>query len=248
MPGGVQIYVLCLCILLCMVILYRVLFDYTRLQITHDTVDDALTTALVSACVYNADELALSGSAVIYSTVTQVSEPDEILSQITGRPAPEAEPFNTVNSVALLAPGNDPYLEGCFERFLRNLKKNLKLDDAMNATISGIDGTVTVSEFSVYNKFYNLDAVGNQTDFRIVKYTYVHGVGWTAYPYNTNEYAESYNSLDHAAYTVSETSVSACITFRAVTGTYIDWAMPGYTADDMKASVSYQRIVDITGQ
>lgn len=244
--GGIQIYVLCLITLLCFVVFYRVLFDYTRVQITHDAVDDAITTALVSACIYNTDELALSGSSVIYATVTPVKEPHYVISQITGEPVLDTTPYDTINDAALMTPGNDAYLTACYERFLKNLKKNLKLDDGMNAAISGIDGTVTVTEFSVFNKFWNLDEDGNQTDFRIVKYTYVPGGGWAVYPYNTNEYAESYNSLDHTVYTVSETSVSACITFQVVAGTYIDWAMPGLTADDMKTSVSYQRVVDIT--
>lgn len=244
--GGTQIYVLCLAILLCMVIAFRVLFDYARVQITHDAADDAIMTSLVSACVYNPDELALSGSSVIYATVTPVKEPHYVISQITGEPVLDTTPYDTINDAVLFCPGDDAYLAACYERFLKNLKKNLKLDDAMNAAISGIDGTVTISEFSVYNKFYNLDEDGNQTDFRFVKYTYVPGGGWAVYPYNINEYAESYNSLDHATYTVRETSVSACITFQVVTGTYIDWAMPGYTADDMKTSVSYQRVVDIT--
>lgn len=243
--GGVQIFVLCLCILLCIVVLYRVLFDYERVQITHDAVDDAITTALVSSCIFNTDELALSGSTVIYSTVTPVKEPNYIISIITGEPVLDTTPYDTINDAALLNPGEDAFLTQCYERFERNLKKNLKLDDAMNATISGIDGTVAISEFTVFNKFFNVDEDGNQTDFRIVKYTYVPGGSWTAYPYNINQYAESYNSLDHTSYEVCETSVSACITFRVVTGTFIDWAMPGGNPDDMKTAISYQRIVDI---
>lgn len=240
--GGCQIYVLCLCCLLFVVILYRVLFDYARVQITHDMVDDALTTALVSACIYNMDEMALSGSAVIYDTVTRVPEPDETFSEITGGAPPEPEPYDTINDGALLAPGNDPYLNGCYERFLKNLKKNLKLDDDMTATISGIEGTVTVSEFAVFNKFWNLDAEGNPADFRIVKYTYAGG-GWAASPYNVNQCGKTYNSLDHADYQVWESSISARITFEVVAGTSMDWASG--PAEALTTTVSYQRVVDV---
>lgn len=238
-------YVLCLFVLMIILVLFRVLYDSKRVHITHDMVDDALTTALISACVYNTDELALSGATVIYDTVTPVREPSYIISSITGQPILDTTPYDTINDGKLFSPGADAYLNGAYQKFVRNLKQNLKLDDAMNSTISGISGQVAITDFSVYNKFYNMDEDGNHTDFRIVKYTYSPG-GWSAYPYGINSTASCYNSLDHSNYTVVETSVSACIAFDVVTGKHSDWAAPGLTEDDYRASVSYQRVVDIT--
>lgn len=235
---------ICVIMLMSMIVLFRVLFDQERVHITYDMVDDALTTSLVSACVYNTDELALSGATVIYKTVTPVKEPNYIISSVTGQPMLDTTPHDTINDDALFSPGTDIYLNGAYQRFVKNLKKNLKLDNSMNATISGIDGTVTISEFSVYNKFYNLDEDGNPTSFRIVKYTYSSG-GWSAHPYTINATPTCYNSFGHSNHTIVETSVSARISFNVVTGSVIEWAMPGLSESDLRTSVSYQRVVDI---
>jgi hypothetical protein len=246
--GGAQMFVLCMLIMIFIVVLFRVLFDYQRVHITYYSVEDALTTSLISSCVYNRDEQSLSGATVIYRTVTAASKPNELLADLTGLPVYDSTPFDAVNSSELTNLMADPYLDGCYDRFLKNLKQNLKLDDSMNAIISGIDGTVSIDEFCIYNKFVNLNADGTPGDFRIVKYTRVSDGVWVAFPYNVNQTATCYNSLDHTDYTVTETSVSAKLSFSVVAGTNANWNTAPGAITNITAPVTYQRIVDITKQ
>lgn len=57
---------------------------------------------------------------------------------------------------------------------------------------------MSVTEFSVYNCYYNLDASGNKTDKRIVKYTRQASGSWSAHAYPINGTVEAYSSLDYA--------------------------------------------------
>ena len=141
----------------------------------------------------------------------------------------------------------DPFLQNCWTLFLKNFKNNLKLNDDMTATISGIDGVVSVAEFSVYNKFWNLDENWQHTDFMFVKYTYnVAGGSWSASAYAPNTYPTTYNSLTHSTYTITESSVSAQLAFNVVAGTATGKAQElGFTQADYNVPVTYQRVVDV---
>ena len=131
--------------------------------------------------------------------------------------------------------------------FEKNLKRNLKLQDDMTATISGIDGVVTVTDYSIYNKFYNLDEDRNQTDFKFVRYSYNPTSGaWSAYAYAPNTYPSTYNSLTKSNYEITETSISVELAFTVVAGTATGRAQQlGYTQNDYNVPVTYHRIVDV---
>lgn len=234
--GGTQMYVIGMIILMLFVILFRVLLDFQRVSVTYYSVDDALTTSLLSSCIYNREEQALSGSMVIYRTVTQRSDKTVIPADLSVD-IKEIESFDAINSEQIYVPAMDTYLEKCYQRFLKNLKKNLKLDNNMNTSISGIDGIMEIAEFSVFNKFINLNKDGTSGDFRIVKYTRSHDGTWSAYIYPINQYASCYNSIDHTEHQITDTSVSARLHFTLVTRTE---PMP----DGLE--VDYQRVVDIT--
>lgn len=237
-------YLLGMMVITFILVIFKFVYEYERFNITYDNIDDALVASLISACTYNTSEYSLSGAAVIYDTVTPVRLPD-VLGQIAGLPA-DTTPHDTINDVSLYAPAENGYLDNCYQVFLKNLKHNLKLGDDMSVTVSGLDGVVTVREFSIYNKFYNIDEDGNKTDFRIVKYTRLAAGGWNIYPYGINQAATAYNSLDHADSAITETSVSAQLEFQIRTNDYVDWLMPSKTEADMLQTVQYQRIVDIT--
>lgn len=245
--GGTHIYVLCLFIMMFLLVLFRAMFDNQRLNITKDTVDDALMTSLVSSCVYNKSELSSSGACVIFQQVTPfIGELTDV--SIGGRPILDPDPVDVFALPELGFPDTDTYLDNSWKKFEANIKKNLKLDDAMNATISGIDGVVTIAEFCVYNKFYNLDADRNQTDFKFVKYSYNPATGaWSSYQYAPNTYPSTYNSLTKSSYEIRESSVSAKLDFTVVAGTATGFAQThaGKTQNDYNVPVSYQRIVDI---
>lgn len=244
--GGAQVFILCMCILLFLVVLYKFMFDYQRMDITKDNVDDAITTSLLASCVYNREELGASGAPVIYRTVTP------LLGDITvtpgGVPILDTQPLDVLNLPALSAPTGDSYLTNCYNRFVKTLKTNLRLNASMESLTSGISGEVVIMEFSVFNKFYNLDEDRNQTDFRFVKYTYNTSAGtWSAYPYNINQYPTTYNSLDKANYTITETSVSAKLGFSVNAGTIVGWDPDpaGRVGSDNLVPVTYQRVVDV---
>lgn len=248
--GGAQIYVMCMCVLLLFVVLFSVLNDYKRLYITSDSVDDALVTALVSACVYNREEEALSGATVMYRTVTPVNAriPIDLIipgyDDASGNVTVTEDERDIINGMDIMDPLNDYYLNNCYDKFLRNLKNNLKLDDSMICSMSGIDGMVTISEFSVYNKFYNLDESGEQADFRFVKYTYA-GVGvWMMTSYMPNTYPTCYNSLDHTNYTIVESSVAATLDFQVLATRYNN-SGGEIAKTGSVAPVTYSRVVDV---
>lgn len=245
--GGTHIYLLCLFLMMFLLVLFRATFDRQRMVITKDTVDDALVTSMVSACIYNKEELGSSGAAVIYRSVTPKLG-DQTMITPGGQVVIDPTPVDVFSDPQILVPGSDPFLTTCWQSFLKNFKKNLKLGDDMVATISGIDGVVNVTEFSVYNKFYNLDEDRFQTDFMFVRYTYnPSGDAWAAYSYAPNTYPTTYNSLTHSMYQITESSISTQLSFTVVSGTATAGMMElaGVTQADYNIPVSYQRVVDV---
>lgn len=247
--GGVQIYVLCLFILMMFVVFWAVMLDFKRISITSDAVDDALVTSLISSCLYNKEEMRLSGATVVYHTVTgdglklPVTEIIPGYVDHSGNLTTTVEDRDVINGSEIVNSTGDTYLANCYSLFLKNLKKNLKLDDAMTCSMSGIDGVVTIQEFSVYNKFYNLDQDGNKTDFRFVKYTHIGGGVFNCIEYGINEYPTVYNSLDHQMYTVTESSVASTLSFAVVASRYTP--VGGAAGSQTVTDVTYSRIVDV---
>lgn len=248
--GGTHIYVLCMFIMMFLLVLFRAMFDAQRLYITKDTVDDALMTSMVSACVYNREEKNSSGAVVLYRTVTPLL--GEVLAEtVGGRIIPDPDPVDVFSLPDLTLPGGDPFLANSYALFVKNLKKNLKLHDDMTATISGIDGVVTINEFSVYNKFYSVvdDGSGNrvQDEFKFVRYSCNPETGaWSAYAYAPNVYPTTYNSLTKSNYEIRETSISVELGFTVVTGTATGMSQElGHTQAEYNVPVTYHRIVDV---
>lgn len=245
--GGSHIYVLCMSILMCMIIFYLVLFDYKRTQITADIVDDALTTSLVSACVYNQEEKALSGSQVMYRTLSEAE--DDFLESLMpgmglGGDSSPAEPEEKlIDHPDLYNAHGDSFLDKSYNYFVKNLKKNLKLDDTMVATISGIEGEVVIQEFTIYNKFCEYDEHGNLTEFRFMGYRRT-GDSWYVIPYAANILPTCYNSLDKTTYQITETSVYAALEFDLVASRFDGVGLN--TANGVKPRIWYARVVDIT--
>jgi len=246
--GGSDVYLMGIFIIMFMVLIFKVELDINRIYVTGDAIEDALTTSLLSSCVYNRDELALSNQLVIYRTIT----PMEPFFQLTpgvsppGVTPPGAVPYDPLNDTEIYTPGTDHYLDNAYDNFIRTLKKNLKLDNDMNATTSGIRGEVKVDYYAIYNVFKTFDASNNVKDFRVVRYRRTESGTWDAYAYDLNTPAEVTNSLDGSLYEITETTVVGSLTMDIVATDYVAWLMPGMTQDDAVQTISYQRIVDIT--
>lgn len=251
--GDAGIYVITLMILLFLCLLLIAMFYRKRVHITYDTVDDSIVSALTSACTFNLESYGHSGQVVIYNVPID-AEPEEppLPGETPPPPLTEEEEREQIyekamarlNSTALLLPTGDPYLTKSYDDFMKALKRNLKLNDAMESSLSGIEGVVTVEEFSVYNRFEEFYPDGALIAYRIIKYTY-DGSGWSVYPYNINTPVMVYNSYDKTETYVEDTSVTAKLTFRVRVGNYNGEYMPGLAEEDMVPTVFYQRIVDI---
>lgn len=250
--GGVGIFVIGMCIMMFLVILLKITYDQQRVYITYDTLDDSIVSALVGSTTYNLDEMAYSGNIVIFETVTEF-EPEELpLPGATPAPEPTEEELAQLRQEAMeefltnpkLFNVNDSYLEKAKNDFYRILKRNFKLDDSYNCQLSGVEGTVTVEEFAVYNKFEWLDESGNCQGYRIIKY-YYNGSAWNVYPYNVNTPVTVYSTYDHADIPVEHTTVSAKLNFNLRLSDYNSTYHRGLTEADMLMGVSYQRAVDI---
>ena len=240
--GGAGIYILALFILLFILVVFKIFFDYNRVNITYDTVDDALVTSLVSGCKYNKEENAISTSTVIFHTVSPLRF-SSIFDELAGTPD-MGETFDLINASEIYTP--DAELESAYQLFVQNLKQNLKLDDGMNASISGIRGKVEISTFEIYNCYRNIDSSGNRTDFRFVRYVRQSNGTWAAYSFMPNVIPKTYSTFDHADVDILDTSVTAALTFDIALSDYTDWLMPGKTEEDLKQRVTYKRVVDIT--
>ena len=243
--GGVHIYILILFFMMFLIVLFRVLLDTQRMGITKDMVEDALMTSMVSACVYNKEEKNASGAIVIYRKLTPLGS--EMFEFEGGRAHLNKVPINIFSMPEMLSPSGDAYLQKSWEIFLKNLKKNLRLNDDMTANISGLSDKVKVEEYAVYNKFYNLDADRKQKDFKFVKYSYYPETDrWSAYEYTPNTYPTTYNSLTKSNYKIQETSISVKISLNVVGGTATAFANKlGKTQNDLNVPVTYQRVVDV---
>lgn len=252
--GSAGIYIIALMVILFFCFLLLLTYYRKRMYITYDTVDDSIVSALTSACTFNLEAYGYGGQVVIFDVPIEV-EPEE--PPLPGEePAPELTPaekrqlayeeaVDRLTDTNLLLPAGDQYLTKSYSDFMKALKRNLKLDDTMQSSLSGIEGEVIVEEFSIYNRFEEFyEEDGSLLAYRIIKYTYSGGA-WTVYPYNLNTPVMIYNSYDKADSYVEDTSVTAKLTFNVRIGNYNSRYMPGLTEADMVQPVFYQRLVDI---
>lgn len=251
--GEVSMYIYALWIIFFLAVILKMNFDERRMYITYDAVDDSIVTALTAATAFNVEEYGLSGQAVIFDTVTELKPVEIPLPGVTPPPPLDDDALDAkemedalefLNSDALLSPLDNGFLQSSYNDFMRALKRNLKLDDSMNSSLSGIEGIVSVDEFSIYNRFEQYGRNGNLLAYRIIKYTY-DGSFWNVYPYNIDTPVSIYNSYDKSDSSVDTTAVTASLTFDLRLSDYMQGYMPGLTEDDMTKTVNYQRIVDI---
>lgn len=235
--GGAQIYIITIMLIFFMVVVFKVMLDDQRMQVTHDAVDDALVSSLISASSINIREYGKSGQLIIYDDVTK--------DPVVGLGAPvltdEQKAQQLLNSSLLYNPAMDSYLNDAYAAFTRSLSVNLKLDGAMNATISGIQGIVEIPEFSVYNLLECYDKFGSRIHYRFIKYTY-NGSAWSvsAYPWDTS--VSVYNSFDKTNTELDSTTVTAQLKFTV----RISENNGLFGMGDMTKEVTYQRLVDVT--
>lgn len=250
--GGAQVFIIALFMIMFLAVLLKVTFDQQRVYITYDTVDDSIVSALVGSSTYNVDEMAYSGNIVIFRTLTEF-EPEEVpIPGETPPPEPTEEELEEMRALAMdeflnnseLFNPLDPYLDKARADFVRILKRNLKLDDSFNCRLSGVEGTVTIEEFAIYNKYEWLDENGVCQGYRIIKYSH-NGSAWNVYPYNINTPVTVYSSYDHADIPVEHTTVSAKLAFNLRLSDYSSDYFRDLTESDMLMGVSYQRAVDI---
>ena len=242
-----------------LVVMLKASYDKQRVFITYDAVDDSIVSALTAASTYNVEELALSGQTVFYHTVSEEELEDveeEEIPLLPGMPTPEPpteeeleelemqEALDNLQDAELFNPVTDSFLNKSRSDFFRALKRNLKLDNSMNCQLSGIEGTVTVVEFSIYNKYEQYDDEGNLLAFRIIRYTH-NGNAWNTYAYGVNEGVSVYSSYDKANIPVENTTVTAKLSFDLRLSDYNADLYPGYAESDMLQAVNYQRVVDI---
>lgn len=237
--GGVAIYIICVFLILGCCLFMRVLHDRTVNIATRDTIDDVLVTALTSAgASVNVEEFARGKETIIYRTIspTGIVMNGSVISDTS---------FKATESPEITMPGMDSFLIASFQRFDHSLTHNLNLDAGDNTNFVGIDGSVTIAEFSVYNKFLEFDNSGNMSNFRFVKYTYMNGGGWTAYPYDKGVCPTVYNSHDKHNVTLTESSVYARLSFTVKVSDYKSF-MAGYlNPDSLKQNIEYSRAVSI---
>lgn len=250
--GGAQIYIIALSILLFLAVLFRLTYDKQRVYITYDTLDDSIVAALVGSTTYNLEELAYSGNYVIFKTLTEF-EPEEIpMPGETPPPEPTEDELEELEQEAMeaylmdsrLLNPIDTYLDKARNDFVRILKRNLKLNDSYECQLSGIEGSVTIEEFAVYNRFEWYDDEGNCKGYRIIKY-YHNGSTWQVYPYNMNTPVSVYSTYDHTNIPVEHTTVTAKLRFNLRLSDFNAEFYDGLTEADMLMDVSYQRAVDI---
>lgn len=252
--GDGGMFIITLVILLFFCLLLKATFDYKRIHITYDSVDDSIVSALTSACTFNTNSYGHSGQVVIYDAPIRVEEEEIPLPGATAEPElteDEEEELamqtalDNLNDVALFMPVGDYYLNKSYDDFMAALKRNLKLDANMESSLSGIEGVVILNEFSIYNRFEEFDEDGNLLAYRIIRYTTSDGVAWSAYGYSINTPVDIYNSYDKANSYVDNTTVTARLTFDIRKSDYNPEYMKGLTEADMTQTVSYQRLVDI---
>ncbi len=250
--GGAQIFIIALCMMLFLLVFFRLSYDKQRVFITYDSLDDSIVSALVGSTTYNVEEMAYSGNFVIFETITEFEAEEVPLPGETPPPEPTEEELAEMEAQAMDEFFNNPrlfnpidsYLDKSRNDFIRILKRNLKLDDAFNCQLSGIEGTVTIEEFAVYNRYEWYDEDGNCAGYRIIKY-YHNGSAWNVYPYNINTPVMVYSTYDHADRPVENTTVTAKLNFNLRLSDFNSTYYQGLTEADMLMGVSYQRSVDI---
>lgn len=248
--AGILVIALFMVLFFCL--LLKASFDEKRMEVTYDSVDDAIVSALTSAATINMEEYGLGGQAVIYKTVTKVEAEEPLLPGQTPSPLTKEEQKaklltkaeDNLKALHLLQPVGDSYLKKSYDDFLRSLKRNLKLDANMVTSLSGIEGVVTINEFAIYNLFEQFDEDGNRLAYRIIKYSY-NGSSWSAYPYNLNTPVSVYNSHDKVYTPIEATTVMASLSFKLRISDYNSEFMPALTEADMYTPITYQRLVDI---
>ena len=124
---------------------------------------------------------------------------------------------------------------------MNSLKRNLKLDGSLNASMSGIDGAVDVIDFSIYNLFEYYDrTTGARLHYRFIRYSFDGGV-WSVYPYSIDEPVTVFNSFDDTYTPLDSTTVVANLKFRLRITENNTWLGIPVMAQE----VNYQRLVDI---
>lgn len=235
--GGANMYAIAMMMILFLIFVFKAMLDDQRLQVTHDAVDDALVSSLISASSINVREYGRSGQLVIYDDVTQ----DPVVGVMIPPLTEEQKAQRLLDNAKLYQPATDSYLNKAYNAFENSLAVNLKLDGSMNATISGINGTVDIPEFSIYNLFEYYDRNGSRLHYRFVKYTF-NGSAWSADAYPWDTPVSVYNSFDKTYTTLDSTTVTAQLKFTVrIAENYV---MLGI--GDMTQEVTYQRLVDVT--
>ena len=235
--GGVSIYLLVIMFMMFFLLLFKAALDKQRLYVTYDAVDDALVSSLIAASPINVREYGKSGQLVIYDDVTK--PPVVGIGAVVQTDEQKADKF--LNSTDLLSPATDSFLNNALNIFMKSLQVNLKLDSAMNATISGIDGQVEVTEFSVYNMFEYFDKNGNRLHYRFIRYTY-DGIAWSSVSYPIDMPVYVFNSFDDRLSMLDSTSVAANLSFTVKVTENNGWVGGPTTT----RQINYQRLVDIT--
>lgn len=238
--GGIHMYAITILLILACCIFMKVLADNSTAISTRDEVDDCIVVALTSSgSAINLGEKGRSGQIVIYHTISPVGV---VMDGHVIRPSD----YNSCDDPEIFAPAGDVYLENAYQRFTDSINYNLRLDAAGATTYKGITSPITVTDYSVYNKFLEFDSAGNVSGFRFVKYTRNASGTWSVYPYNKNVYPITYNSHDYCDTTVTQTSVSATLNFDVKVSDYKAWmGRNGVTEDSLTLNVSYQRTIDI---
>jgi len=240
LEGGANIYFVALLLIMLILIIFKFMLDKERIYVTYDAVDDALVSSMISGCIYNKEERSLSDQVVIYRTITDVTitpQNGPVISPVVQSPLDDPDIFDAQG---------DLYLEQSYNAFLDNLKHNLKLDDSMVSSISGINGPVEIEEFSLYNVFKDYDNFGNLLGTRIVQYTRLSSGVWVVTPYMVDAPVYVDNSFDDQPCEITATSMVVRLGVNVVLSNYMDWLMEGFSPDDMTQRISYQRIVDVT--
>lgn len=235
--GNASIYVIMMMLMLFLIFFFKMMMNDQRLQVTKDTVDDALVGSLIAASPINMTEYGKSGQLVIYDDVTERPVVGVGVPVLTD----EQKAQRLLTNTKLFLPASDSYLNGAYQKFENSLRVNLKLDGAMNATISGINGEVGIEEFCVYNLFEYYTASGSRLHYRFIKYTF-DGAAWSVYAYPMDTEVSVYNSFDKSYTTLDSTTVAAKLTFTVRVA-----ENHGFTGvADVEQQVSYQRLVDVT--
>ncbi len=243
--GGVHMYLVVIFFIMIILLVFRFMYDSKRIEVTADAVDDSVTEALVSAATYNSAEYQRSTSSVIFRKVSETRF-DSVVDDLLGFSVPVDASSTLTDSAEILDVNGDEYLKNAYNQFESNLKKNLMLSGLMDSTISGIRGKVDIDEFVVFNKYYDLDALGNRTHFRFVRYTKRGTSNWEVSPFPVDSYPSYYSTKDKANIKLNETSIACKLRFDMVISETSEIINTTLNDSDTGKTVEYSRVVDIT--